>query len=135
MNTNCAADLEPFEPYATSEGYYAIRNNEGTEVLYGVYGWTEQLLPNVIQQAIVDTRSDIIDTLQSCFHMRHVESRQQALALTGAWGCDDWVWAVDALSLEREGREVLAALQKAKLHLDNAVHCLQYVARLEDSQK
>lgn len=131
MNTFNTFQNEAFEPYTSAEGYLVFRDEQGRQIGYSTSDWLEDVLPNVIQQAILDARSDVVDTLQVHLQTAYAE-KEQSLAVRGAWGpLYEMVWAENAPELERQGREVLKRLQQAKQHLDSACHHLQRVARLE----
>lgn len=131
MNTFNTFQDKAFEPCISAEGYLVFRDEQGGQAGHCTSDWPEDVFPNVIQEAIFQTRGAVLRALQEHFQVIYPEE-QQSLAMTAALGPrNEMVWAENAPQLELQGREVLKELQQAKRYLQMACIHLQCVAELE----
>ncbi len=122
-------DVANGAPYRTKDGF-VVRKIEGKEMLFSPYDWTEDTLPSALQQAIIDTQSDIASTLQSDFGA--LMSPDHSDAMRGVWGSNDpLLWSEEAPAEIIEARlTYLRHLQRAKAALEATVEHLKQAAAL-----
>jgi len=122
-------DVADGAPYRTEDGFI-VRKVEGKEMLYSPYDWTAGTLPSALQQAIMDTQSDIALTLQRDFGAPMSPDRSEAMR--GVWGSEDpLLWSEEAPAAVIEARlTYLGHLQRAKAALETTVEHLKQAAAL-----
>ncbi|EQM72377.1 hypothetical protein [Stutzerimonas stutzeri] len=122
-------DVANGAPYRTEDGF-VVRKIEGKEMLFSPYDWTEVTLPSALQQAIIDTQSDIASTLQGDFGAPM--SPDHSEAMRAVWGSEDpLLWSEEAPAEIIEARlTYLRHLQRAKAALETMVEHLKQAAAL-----
>ncbi len=126
-----ADNVELSEPYTNEEGYLVYSNAAGSPVYHLVEDWADGAVPNVIQQAILDTREHIGHALSDFLAYGRNPDFTSNL-IQGAFGePDDCVWGEKAPALEEQGHKILQLLQHARLLLDQACLHLKAAARIE----